>query len=377
MWLKSRLCVFNSTHGHRHAHLFLNVLFTPTLYFFFKSFFHLFLIPDMVPDENSMEDPLCNSSFGSMVSLDYVTPDTGYEPKDMELADTNERNLATSSDIYFQNTLEDTASFSNPDIDDDELAEFLAVVVDRTGQPVEVRSNSDHFSRGVRNVKSAQSQFPLVTQPKRMIDQTGGSVEERIAQERESSNAQIRTMLDEQRRTIIAEYGEKVLHHEFLAAQAEQNRRILQEEFLRQQQDFREVHQQDLMKMRELQKFQNSTFDEFTKQKFIEDQKIIMELSGRLQELQNEVNCMNDSKDFQDAESTRSGNSHVTSPLGLFPKHPPFEGLLKPAFISQRQTEEPPIIRDTSGISGNVFAHPQTSSSAPYPQDLNPLGDNR
>ena len=30
----------------------------------------------MVPDENSMEDPLCNSSFGSMVSLDYVTPDT-------------------------------------------------------------------------------------------------------------------------------------------------------------------------------------------------------------------------------------------------------------------------------------------------------------
>ena len=61
------------------------------------------------------------------------------------------------------------------------------------------------------------------------------------------------------------------------------------------------------MKMKELQKFQNSTFDEFTKQKFIEDQKIIMELSGRLQELQNEVNCLNDSKDFQDAESIRSG----------------------------------------------------------------------
>ena len=372
MWLKSRLFVFISIHGHRHAHLFLSVVFFfVSLYLVLKSFFHLFLIPAMVPDENSMEDPLCNSSFGSMVSLDYVTPDTGYEPKDMELADINERNLATSSDIYFQNTLEDTASFPNPDIDDDEFAEFLAVVVDRTGQPVEVRSNSDHFSCDVRNVKSAQSQFPLVTRPKRMISQTGGSVEERIAEERESSNAQIRTMLDEQRRTIIAEYGEKVLHHEFLAAQAEQNRRILQEELFRQQQDFREVHQQDLIKMKESQKFQNSTFDEFTKQKFIEDQKIIMELSGKLQELQNEVNCMNDSKDFQDAESIRSGNSHVTSPPGLFPRHPPFEGLLKPAFISQRQTEEPPNIWDTSGISGNVFAHPQTSSSAPYPQELN------
>ena len=64
-------------------------------------------------------------------------------------------------------------------------------------------------------------------------------------------------------------------------------------------------------------------------------------------------------------------NSHVTSPPGLFPRHPPFEGLLKPAFISQRQNEEPPKIRDTPGISGNVFAHPQTSSSAPYPQELN------
>ena len=78
---------------------------------------------------------------------------------------------------------------------------------------------------------------------------------------------------------------------------------------MRQQQDFREVHQQDLIKMKELQKFQNSTFDEFAQKKFIEDQKTIMELSGRLRELQNEVNCMNDSKDFQDVtryQSTRS-----------------------------------------------------------------------
>ena len=236
------------------------------------------------PDEISIDDPLCNSSLGSMVTLDYVTPLTGYVPKEMELTDADELNLATSSDIYFQNSLDDTASFPNvPDVDDNELAEFLAVVVDRTGKPVEVRSNNDQFSCDIRNLKSAQSQFPLVTQPKRMISQTGGSVQERIAEERESSNAQIRTMLDEQRRTIIAEYSEKVLHHELLAAQAEQDRKILQEELLRQQQDFREVHRQDLMKQKELQKFQNSTFDEFAQQKFIEDQKIIMELSGRLQ----------------------------------------------------------------------------------------------
>ena len=99
------------------------------------------------PDEISMEDPLSNSSFGSMVSLDYVNPVTGNEPKDMEFTDANEQNFATSSDIYSQNVLDDTASFSNVlDVDDDEVAEFFAVVVDRTGQPVET-SKSDYLQK--------------------------------------------------------------------------------------------------------------------------------------------------------------------------------------------------------------------------------------
>ena len=86
------------------------------------------------PDEISIEDPLCNSSLGSMVTLDCVTPLTGYEVKDMELTDANELNLATTSDIHFQNALDDTTSFPNvPDVDDDELAEFLAVVVIEQG----------------------------------------------------------------------------------------------------------------------------------------------------------------------------------------------------------------------------------------------------
>ena len=194
-----------------------------------------------------------------------------------------------------------------------------------------------------------------------------------IAEERESSSAQIRTLFNEQRRTIIAECCEKVSHHEFQAARAEQERKILQEELWRQQQDFREVHQQNLTEMEELRKFQSSTFDTLTRQKLIEDQNTIMELSGRKQELQNEVNCMNGSEDFQDAESVRSGNSLVTSQPMLFPKHPAFYGLLRPSFVSPRRKEGPPNIWDTSGKSGNVFANPQATSSAPYPQELNSL----
>ena len=101
-----------------------------------------------------------------------------------------------------------------------------------------------------------------------------------------------------------------------------------------------------------------------------------MELSGRLQELQNEVNCMNDCKDFQDAESVRSGNFHVTSQPMLFPKHPIPEGLLRPSFVSPRRKEGLPDIWDTPRFSGDVFANPQASSTAPSPQELNPWRKN-
>ena len=158
-----------------------------------------------------------------------------------------------------------------------------------------------------RNTYNAHSKFSENTGPEKVVDRSGKP------EKRDSSNAQIRTLLDEQRQMIIAEYREKIDHHELQAAHAEEERRIPREELWRQQKDFREGHQQSLTEMEELRKFQSSTFDTLTRQKFIEDQNTIMELSGRLQELQNEVNCMNDSEDFQDAESVRSGNSHVTS----------------------------------------------------------------
>ena len=53
----------------------------------------------------------------------------------------------------------------------------------------------------------------------------------------------------------------------------------------------------------------------------IEDRDTILELTGKIQELQNEINCVNDSRDFQDAESVRSERSHVTSLPVTFPPH--------------------------------------------------------
>ena len=132
------------------------------------------------------------------------------------------------------------------------------------------------------------------------------------------------------------------------------------------------AHEKSLSEMEELKRFQGSTFDTIARRKLVEDRDTVLELTGKIQELQNEINCMNDSRDFQDAESVRSGHSHVTSRPVSFPPHPIPEGMLRHSFVTPRRKEGPPSIWDTLGISGNVFANPAASSSAPYPQESNP-----
>ena len=115
--------------------------------------------------------------------------------------------------------------------------------------------------------------------------------------------------------------------------------------------NFGEAHQRGLTEMEELRKFQSSTFDTVARRRLVEDQNTVLELSGRTQELQNEVNCMNDSKDFQDAESIRSGNSQVTSQPVFFPPHPDPGGVQSRSLRMPSRREGPPSIWDTHSIS--------------------------
>ena len=50
--------------------------------------------------------------------------------------------------------------------------------------------------------------------------------------------------------------------------------------------------------MEELKRVQELRVDEFSRRRLIENQDTINELTARIQELQNEFNCMNDSRDF-------------------------------------------------------------------------------
>ena len=99
--------------------------------------------------------------------------------------------------------------------------------------------------------------------------------------------------------------------------------------------------------MEELKRFQGSTFDTISKKKLVEDRDTILELTGKIQELQNEINCMNDSRDFQDAESVRSGHSHVTSQPMFFPPRPDPGGMLSRSLGMPSRKIGPPSIWDT------------------------------
>ena len=139
--------------------------------------------------------------------------------------------------------------------------------------------------------------------------------------EQSSQEAQIRTLLDKQNEHILAECQARINRHEFQAAydrrsllklgeivesqreelhcaraeEAQQrDQQLLQEQLLQQNLELREAHQKSLTEMEELQKFQCSTFDTVARRRLIEDQDTILELSGRIQELQNEIRSLFD-----------------------------------------------------------------------------------
>ena len=95
------------------------------------------------------------------------------------------------------------------------VSQSSSVRFDGSGQPDGERNVDQPINVGV-------TRFSEDIQTVRMVDGSGQP------DERNSSNAQIRTLLEEQRQTVIAEYREKVGHHELHAAHAEEERRLLQ-----------------------------------------------------------------------------------------------------------------------------------------------------
>ena len=289
----------------------------------------------------------------SMASIDETYSLTGYEPNAYDFKETyveSYTELLTSPPFLSKQGFPEDAEY-----DDAALDGML-----RKAHRIHVRhSQREDLSVGQSSSVSERTERPVGERAGRLAECS-------------SQDAQIRILLDRQKERILAECQAETDRHEFQAEELQRrDQQLLHVQLLQQNWEFREAHQKSLREMEELKKFQSSTFDTIARRRLVEDQDTIVELSGRIQDLQNDINCMNDSKEFQDAESIRSGNSHVTNQPMLFPPHPIPEGMLRPSFVSPRRKEGPPSIWDTHGISGNVFVGPDASSSAPYPQELN------
>ena len=292
-----------------------------------------------------------------MDSLDDSYLLTGYEPNAYDLKETYVESYTeslTHPQFSEQGFLEDV------EYDDIALEEML-----HNAHRVHVyHSQREGLSVG-------QSSSSVSERTGRPVGERSGRLVRPSGQELNVGNAQIRTLLDRQKERILAECQAEIKKHEFQAdndrrsvrklgkiiesqqeelhcAQAEELQRpdqqLLHARLLQQNSELREAHHKILNEMEELKKFQRSTFDTIARRRLFEDQNTILELTGKIQELQNEINCMNDSKDFQDAESIRSGNSHVTSRPVSFPPHPIPGGMLSSSFGMPSLREGPPSI---------------------------------
>ena len=115
LWLKVSPCVsFHVIHACAPVCCSLSVSPHPSFYFLILFFFQLYLMSNSAPDEFSIEDPLCNSSLGSMVTLDYVTHLTVKQAHDGtgQLVERNSSSAHTVKEQFAPEENRDIASFN-------------------------------------------------------------------------------------------------------------------------------------------------------------------------------------------------------------------------------------------------------------------------
>ena len=243
---------------------------------------------------------LCTPPKRVWTLLTRPTTSQGYEPNAYDFKETYAESyteLLTSLPFSKQGFPED------PDYDDTALEDML-----REAHRVHVH----HSQREDLSVSLSSSSMSERTE-RLLGERTVRPVEQR------NQEAQIKILLDKQKEQILAECQTRSNRHEFQAAyqrsllklceivdsqqelhcaQAEELQRryqqLLHGQLLQQNSELREAHLISLTEMEELKKFQIS--DSIARRRLVEKQDTILKLTGRIQDLLNEINCMSDSK---------------------------------------------------------------------------------
>ena len=136
-------------------------------------------------------------------------------------------------------------------------------------------------------------------------------------------------------------------HHGFIESRREQVR--LQEEFSMKEKVLRHTQIRSMHDLGEMKRAQELRVDEVSVQKLRENHVTIQKLTSQLQEMQDQMNSMNDSGEFQEVESNYSGRlSYVSSQPAMIPSS---------LSMLSRDKRLPLDTWNTSGLQENVFGN--------------------
>ena len=248
-------------------------------------------------------------------------PLTGYEPNVLD-----EFHYSETSVMIFQDESGDIHTepsyLCDAELDDETIGKALSspLFMQEREKPANWRQAYHSYEE---SLLLAQSFFAHARRERRVHELS--SCQKRKSS-RDLENEQIRILVERQKEQILAEVRTEIQKHEFQAdsdrrsiqelkgiiesqrreiyhtiAGDEQLRRdqlLLHEQLSEQLRDLREAHIKRLLEMEELKRVQVSRVDESSRRRLIENQDTVNELTARIQELQNEVNCVNDSRDF-------------------------------------------------------------------------------
>ena len=274
--------------------------------------------------------------------MTIYNPLTGHEPRLFDNFDHSE----TSAMIFQDESgdIDTEPSYScDAELDDEIIEKTLSspLFIQEREEPANLRQAYHSYEESLLPAQSEKGH----TSTRRPVHELSSCQKRKSSRDMESER--IRILLERQKEQILAGVRHEIQKHEFQAESDrrsiqeltgiivsqrreidhtitcnEQSRRdhlILQEQLSEQNRDLREAHIKNFHEMEEVKRVQELRIDEFLRRRLIESQDTINELTARIQELQNEVNCINDSRGFKDAE--RSGLSHVPSQPAFFPPY--------------------------------------------------------
>ena len=327
------------------------------------------------------KDPLCTSSNEESGPLANNAPRTGYEPNFFD-----DYHYSETAEIFLQESSSDArpSYLHDAENSDDNVGRALSSPL-FTQEREEPAGHRQTYRSPEEFLLSCQSMSVDHVRTGRPVSDEFNSLISNVRENpsRDSENEQIRILLERQKEQISADFQAETQKHEFQAdydrssiqklngvieshrsettrslagdEQLRRDQQLLHEQLLEENRDLPEAHMNSLNEMEELKRFQGSTFDGYSRRKIVEDRDTILELTAKIQELQNEVNCMNDSRDLQDADQYAVYTPTLPVNQCFFPPHPDPGGMLSRSLGMPSRNNRPQSIFGTRMVYRETF----------------------